>query len=48
MYFVLGYDQDRVIFLTRQIFDTFTLAEQYANFVDQAWKPFIVERVVPT
>lgn len=47
MFFVMGYNDTDIIFLSKRAFVTFTEAEHYLNSVSQGWKPFIVEKVVP-
>lgn len=44
-YWVMGYDDGRVVFMTQKVFDTYEEAHKYASSVGSGWKAFVVKEV---
>ncbi len=44
-FFVLGYDDTRLIFMTSKVFESQESAEAYAKRCNPGWKAFVVGEV---
>ncbi len=44
-FYVLGYDGDLVVFMTRKVFDSVNEATKYAKGCAKAWRAFVVQAV---